>query len=117
MPVIGPSLHSAALDYIEAQRAKHAPENSLRMIRSVLMRLCKMYPRRKFAGITTRDLALFLDGPRGITLGKGPSVGKGARAILKRFFNYGYHTAGWSKKETKVPEPSIPDRRPLGRRE
>lgn len=104
----GKTLHTATLDYLDALRAHGAPANTIKQHRSVLMRLCRLYPRRQYAGIITQDLAQYLYGPKGITVGKGGSVGTGARAALRSFFSYG-HLMGWGRPVT-VPQPVLRQR-------
>ncbi|MFF7183603.1 hypothetical protein [Streptomyces sp. NPDC008121] len=76
--------------------------------KSVLHKLARNFPGRRFADLTTRDVAQFLYGsrscPGGIAAGKSAAAVAGYRSCLRGFLDYGLKT-GWSRTPVIVMRP------------
>lgn len=96
------SLKDAVDCYMQAAGQTSAGAVSLR--RSVLLRLVNRFPDHDFKDISTRDLAQFLYGPRGIAVGKSASTVASYRSCLKGFFSYGLRMS-WSRTPVIVIRP------------
>lgn len=104
------SLHSAISEYLDALHEAGVPVGTRKQYRSILYRLHHAYPTRQYSSITTRDLAAFLYGPKGVAVGKASATGSSQRAALRSFFAWGHQMLGG--KLVVVPLPVIRQHRP-----
>jgi integrase len=101
-------LHEAVLTYLE-DLDNQAPAGTVRGYKSVLLRMCNHFPAdRKYAGVKSKDLAVFLYGRGGLLVGKSKGTGTTYRSALRAFFRYG-HLMGWGP-DVVVPLPAIKPR-------
>ncbi|MEU8683110.1 site-specific integrase [Streptomyces sp. NPDC048611] len=98
------------ITWLAAMAADHVPEGTVKQYRSTVNRLLKRFPNRKFAGITTQDLAMFLYGEGGVAVGRAPQTCTTHRSALRSFFAYG-QLMGWTRTVTVVPQPVIRQRK------
>lgn len=102
-------LHEGVLGYLDAHRRGGSPKGTVSQYKSILLRMCAALPGRHVNGITTVDLAQFLYGPEGITVGKTAATATVYRSAMRSFFAYA-QLMGWTKTITVVPNPIIRQR-------
>lgn len=102
------SLQSAVLTYLEVLDRQGVPAATVKSYRSVLLRLCRAYPRRQLLGLTAKEVGQFLYGPDGILVGKSGNTGIAYRSALRGFFDYGQQQ-GWARP-IAIPKPVVRQR-------
>lgn len=100
------SLYDAVAQYLDALRRAGASDGTVKQYRSILFRLVRRYPNRRYKSIKVRDVDDFLYGPNGICPGKAPATQSSYRAALRGLFAHG-NRLDWSNRPTVVPEPVI----------
>lgn len=99
-----PDLNEALVAYRRSMRDNNVPAGTIKSYTNIARRLAVRYPGRRFAGITTQDLADFLYGEAGILVGKASYTQTAYRSALRSFFAFG-QLKGWTKTVTVVPQP------------
>ncbi|MFD8117117.1 tyrosine-type recombinase/integrase [Streptomyces microflavus] len=102
----GLSLDEAIATFLSELERAGVPHNTFLQYRGVLRRLQGDLAGRKFAGLKSSDLAAFLYGPGGITVGRASNTSSSYRSTLNSFLAHG-HLMGWSKHPIVAPRPVI----------
>lgn len=96
--------------YLDALYDAGTPHGTKKQYRSVLFRLHRVYPTRQYRSMTTTDLARFLYGAEGISVGRASSTATVHRAALRSFFAWGHQILGG--RPVVIPTPIIRQRQP-----